>query len=186
VPTILTHAVVALGVGKAVTGRRGMPRAFWVLSVGLAIAPDIDVVAWTVGIPYRSLWGHRGITHSLAVALLAAVVVARLTWRSFGIRYWPLVGYFFVVTASHGVLDAFTNGGEGVAFFAPFDADRYFFPWRPVRVSPVGLQIFSRYGARVLRSEVIWIWVPMGLLVGLALLGRARYRRWAENRSART
>jgi inner membrane protein len=176
-PTILTHAVVALGVGKAVTGRRRLPRAFWVLSAGLAMAPDIDVVAWAVGIPYRSVWGHRGITHSLAAALLAALVVARLTRRPFGIPYWPLVGYFFVVTASHGVLDAFTNGGEGVAFFAPFDTDRYFFPWRPVRVSPVGLQIFTRYGARVLRSEVVWIWVPTGLLVGLAVLGRALYIR---------
>jgi hypothetical protein len=37
----------------------------------------------------------------------------------------------FLATASHGVLDATTNGGLGVAFFSPFDNRRYFLPWRP-------------------------------------------------------
>jgi inner membrane protein len=183
-PTVMTHAVVALGAGQIFTGRWRMPWAFWVWSAGLAMAPDLDVVAWFVGVPYRSVWGHRGITHSLAAAGMAALVAARLTCRAFGIRYWPLVGYFFLVTASHGVLDAFTNGGEGVAFFAPFESTRYFFPWRPVRVSPIGLAIFSEWGARVIRSELIWIWVPTGLLVGLAVLGRgaqARYGRTGQS-----
>jgi inner membrane protein len=29
--------------------------------------------------------------------------------------------------ASHGVLDALTNGGHGIAFFSPFLNERYFF-----------------------------------------------------------
>jgi hypothetical protein len=29
--------------------------------------------------------------------------------------------YFFLAAASHGLLDAMTDGGLGVAFFAPFD-----------------------------------------------------------------
>jgi hypothetical protein len=41
--------------------------------------------------------------------------------------------YFFVVTASHGALDAMTDGGLGIAFFAPFDNTRYFFPFRPIK-----------------------------------------------------
>jgi inner membrane protein len=69
--------------------------------------------------------------------------------------------YFFLCTASHGVLDAMTNGGLGVAFFSPFDTTRYFFPLRPVLVSPIGVsEFFSEYGVWILASEAIWIWLP--------------------------
>ena len=76
-------------------------------------------------------------------------------------RWWQLITYFFIVTASHGILDAMTDGGLGVAFLAPFDNSRYFFPWRPVMVSPIGVApFFSRYGLNVLLSEIVWIWEP--------------------------
>ena len=48
----------------------------------------------------------------------------------------------FMATASHGVLDAMTDGGSGVAFLAPFDDTRYFLPWRPIPVSPIGVSRF--------------------------------------------
>ena len=81
--------------------------------------------------------------------------------------------YFTVVTASHGVLDALTNGGLGIAFFAPFDSTRYFFAWRPVRVSPISITaFFSRWGVRIVLSEMLYIWLPTGLLLGLCTLGR--------------
>ena len=54
-----------------------------------------------------------------------------------------------------------TNGGLGVAFFAPFDTTRYFFPVRPVLVSPIGVsEFFNAYGVQVLVSEAVWIWLP--------------------------
>jgi inner membrane protein len=53
------------------------------------------------------------------------------------------------------VLDAMTNGGLGVAFFAPFDTTRYFFPWRPITVSPIGVgSFFTHRGALVVLSEI--------------------------------
>ena len=55
------------------------------------------------------------------------------------------------------------------AFFGPFDARRYFFPWRPIQVSPIGLAVFSRWGFRALVSEVVWVWLP---LAGLVLASR--------------
>ena len=59
-----------------------------------------------------------------------------------------------------------TDGGLGIAFLAPFDNSRYFFPWRPVMVSPIGVApFFSRYGLNVLLSEFVWIWLPAGMLV---------------------
>jgi inner membrane protein len=94
-----------------------------------------------------------------------------------------LIAHFFLVTASHGMIDAMTDGGLGVAFFAPFDNNRYFFPWRPVQVSPIGIApFFSRYGFDVLRSEFLWIWIPVGGVLIMAkvwqrLLGYGRLKK---------
>ena len=82
--------------------------------------------------------------------------------------------YFFIITASNGLLDAMTNGGLGVAFFSPFDTTRYFFPWRPLVVSPVNpVYFFSNWGISVLRNEAVWIWLPCLALV-IATLKRRR------------
>ncbi len=56
------------------------------------------------------------------------------------------------------MLDATTNGGLGIAFFSPFDLDRYFLPWRPLQVSPIGLgAFFSDWGWEVIKSEAMWV-----------------------------
>jgi inner membrane protein len=83
--------------------------------------------------------------------------------------------YFFLATASHGLLDAMTDGGLGVACFSPFDNNRYFLPWRPIRVSPIGIgRFFSPRGLEVVRSELLWIWLPAALLVLSVWLIRRR------------
>jgi inner membrane protein len=49
--------------------------------------PDLDVVTFKLGIPYASPWGHRGISHSLLLALLAALLLSRLSrdmWQRLG------------------------------------------------------------------------------------------------------
>jgi inner membrane protein len=81
--------------------------------------------------------------------------------------------YFFLATASHGLFDAMTDCGLGVAFFAPFDNHRYFLPWTPIRVSPIGVtRFFTARGFAVLQTEFLWIWLPAMLLAVLALLLR--------------
>jgi inner membrane protein len=70
-----------------------------------------------------------------------------------------------MLTASHGLLDAFTNGGNGIALLSPITNDRYFFPWTPIEVSPLGIRVlFSRRGLDVLTSELLWVWAPVLLL----------------------
>jgi inner membrane protein len=66
----------------------------------------------------------------------------------------------------------FTNGGRGVALFAPFSAERFFFPWRPIEVSPIGLDFFSERGFGVISSEIIWIWIPSAIIFLFAWLVR--------------
>jgi inner membrane protein len=176
-----SHAIAAAAIGSAFS-RRGLPVRFWVLGAACSIVPDADVIGVALGVPFRSVLGHRGLTHSLVfAAVLAAVVVlaffARMRAEVSPARLWL---YFFLATASHGVLDALTNGGPGIAFFAPFDNARYFLPWRPVVVSPIGIRpFFSEWGLRVIESELIWIWLPSLIFAGLAIL----FLRWTGRRA---
>jgi inner membrane protein len=177
-PTVVTHGAVAIGLGRALGLASRRPLLLWALSAGASAMPDLDVVAWPLGIPYGTRWAHRGISHSLAFAVMAGIILSVCFHRRLGLRPGRLAAYFALVTASHGVLDALTNGGPGVAFFAPFDDTRYFFPWRPVLVSPIGLRFFSRWGLEVMQSELVWIWLPLGLaLAAIELARRARRGR---------
>ena len=180
-PTILTHAVSGLAIGNLYRSQR--PRGFWIWTAVCAMLPDADVIAFPLGIPYGHLLGHRGVSHSLAFAAAIGAVAAWKWGR--GRERWALFLHFFVVTASHGFFDAFTNGGLGVAFFAPFDDTRYFFPWRPIHVSPIGVGFFvardvngQSYGFRVLASEFWWVWLPSAVvaLAGWALRARRSAR----------
>ena len=82
-----------------------------------------------------------------------------------GLTRLPMWVYFFLATASHGFLHAMTDGGLGVAFFSPFDNHRFFLPWTPIRVSPIGVgRFFTDRGLAVLQSELRWTWVPAALL----------------------
>ena len=79
--------------------------------------------------------------------------------------------YFFICTATHPILDAMTTGGMGVAFLSPFDNTRYFFPWRPIQVSPIGIAaFFSEKGMRVIKSELVWVFLPSFVFIGLMYL----------------
>jgi inner membrane protein len=167
VPTIFSHAIAALAIGKTYP-RETMPPRFWVLTALCAILPDADVLGFAFGVRYGDMLGHRGLTHSLPFALCVSFAVVKLWFREAeaSTRRWlGLIAYFFVVTASHGVLDALTDGGLGVAFFAPFEARRYFFPWRPIVVSPIGLEFFGTGGLDALGSEVLCVWLPSLALV---------------------
>jgi len=163
-PTVMSHAVVGVALGHLTAFPRRR-RAFWLVSALLPVLPDLDVVGRAVGVPFYSTWGHRGVSHSLAAAAVIGMATALLMHRRLGARPAPLAVYFALVTASHGVLDALTTGGPGVAFFAPFDTTRYFFPWRPIPVSPLASHFFSEWGWRVFRAEVAMIWLPAGVLM---------------------
>jgi inner membrane protein len=171
-----SHAVVALALGK-VAMAKPMPTRFWLLSIVCSILPDADVIGFSLGIEYGHPLGHRGLSHSLSVAAALSLLVVQVGFPDEGRwsrRWWLLVTHFFLVTGSHGLLDAMTDGGLGVAFFAPFDNTRYFLPWRPIMVSPIGLaEFFDPQSIRVLINECIWIWVPAGLLA----LGVKAYRK---------
>jgi inner membrane protein len=176
--SVISHAVAVAAIGAAPPSRR-LPVAIWGLGIVWSIVPDIDVIGFQLGVPYEALLGHRGLTHSLAFAAVIATVTVWLHhWRGAVSRNTSgtACGYLFLATASHGLLDSMTNGGLGVAFFAPFSNARYFLPWRPIAVSPIGIEaFFSTRGLQVLATEIVWIWIPAGILaLTLVLIPWAR------------
>lgn len=177
-PSSFSHAVAALAIG-ACFYRPEIPKRVWLLGAVLAAAPDLDVIGLRHGIAYGDLLGHRGLTHSIPFAAAAAAVVVSAGFRR-GVRGLgprALWLYLFLAMASHGLLDALTDGGLGVALFAPIDETRYFFPFQPIRVSPLNIRrFFSERGAEVVVSELACVWLPSALVGGLALVWK-RARR---------
>ena len=153
-----------------------MPGRLWWLGVLGAMAPDLDVIGLALGVPYEHALGHRGLWHSIPFAAFAAACVAGLalprgvhgaSWS----RAWL---YLFLAIASHGLLDAATDGGLAVALLSPFDERRFFFPFRPIAVSPLSISAFlTGRGLAVIESELLWVWLP-STAIGLALWRRAR------------
>ncbi len=160
------HAFSALALGTTFN-KNLFSRKFYVLGMVASILPDADVITFAVGIPYESIWGHRGISHSILVALVTGILFAFLFYRNIARQdRIMLITYFFLCTLSHGLLDALTDGGLGVAFFAPLENNRYFFPWRPIQVSPIGVEnFFSVRGIQVILSELLWIGIPGIILI---------------------
>ena len=172
--TIFSHAVAAVALG-VVCGRKIPGRAIFYGAVS-SMVPDLDVLGFGLGIRYGDPFGHRGLTHSLFFAALwAAFVTLFFFLKPADRNRWPAIWLFlFLATASHGLLDAMTDGGLGVAFFAPFDNARFFLSWRPISVSPIGARFFSPRGLAVLTSEALWIWLPSLAIASAAILFRRR------------
>jgi inner membrane protein len=179
-----SHAVFGSSLGAAGAPDGRMPARYWVTLAVLAALPDLDVVVYPLGLNAPHVLGHRGITHSVFFAAIFAALTVRVVfraaeWRRVWGRLWLVC---FAAMASHAVLDAMTNGGQGVAFFAPFSDRRYHFPWQPIRVSPIGVSAFFTVdGLLVLQNELVSVWLPSAVIVLIARLVR---RRSGRNRRA--
>lgn len=152
-------------------------KRFYAYMTLLPVVPDLDVVGAFLGIQYGDFLGHRGFTHSAFFAFSVALASVYFLFPKKRDHRPLITAFLFASLFSHAVLDAMTNGGLGVAFFSPFNLKRYFFSFRPVEVSPVGLHFFSARGLDVLRSEIIWIITPG---VALALSWWAMVRTKAK------
>jgi inner membrane protein len=134
--------------------------------------PDLDVLGFSLGIRYGHMLGHRGLTHSIAFAVALGACVTFTAFRNDQSDYGLIFLFLFLSTLSHSLLDMITNGGLGIPLFAPFSHERFFFPWRPIRVSPIGLGFFSEWGIGVLLSELKWVWLPAMALFASATIFR--------------
>lgn len=183
-PTLITHAVVAGVAAKGFNEKRDRLR-LGLIATFCSILPDADVIGFSVGVRYGDFFGHRGFFHSPFFSFLISLLLVQIYFikiRPFSTKWWKYVFFFTIVGASHGLLDAFTDGGLGIALLSPLTDSRYFFPWTPIRVSPIGIgEFFSPWGKRVIISEMIYVWVPLfALYAGYAVL---RFVILSKNRS---
>jgi inner membrane protein len=175
-PTVFSHAVAGLAI-TTVARMPGRRRRLALAGALCAAVPDLDVVSIWLGVPWGHVLRHRGITHSLAFAAALAAAVTVTVFRGAGPRgtCWLIL---FLATASHGVLDAMTNGGSGVALLAPLDDTRVFLPWRPIPVSPISVSRFLTHrGAEILQTEILLVWLPAAVLALVGAWLRSRSRR---------
>jgi inner membrane protein len=158
----LGHIAVGMAAARVYDRPLTIPSVPSIASLcALSMLPDADVIGFSLGIPYDHPFGHRGATHSFVFAALVAILVA-LFQRARGRR--PLVAAIIAgaVVATHPVLDTLTNGGLGCALFFPFDNTRYFAPWNPIPVAPIGVNFFSFYGLVVAITEIV-LFAPLFL-----------------------
>lgn len=165
--SLFGHGLVGIAIGKG--WLKTSTTKVILLCVLCSIIPDADVIGFWFGVAYESPFGHRGFTHSLLFAFLFSISIILLFFcdnknkLSYKNSHFIL---FFLCTISHGILDAMTTGGLGVNFFFPFNNERYFFSFRPINVSPLGVsQFFSEWGWRVIKSEIFWIGIPSFVIV---------------------
>ncbi len=156
-------------------GGHHIPKRLLVAGVVASILPDLDVLAFRFHTAYGDVLGHRGASHSLAFALLMGLLAFALAKH---LKTGRAAAFWFVAvcTASHGVLDMFTNGGFGAALWWPLSDVRVFAPWQVIEVSPLSLRrVFSAKGLQVLQSELLWIWLPALVVWAGLVLARRRY-----------
>jgi inner membrane protein len=166
-PTAFTHPAIPLAIGLGL-GKDVIPTPLLIAGVVVSVLPDLDVFAFRYGISYASNFGHRGFSHSLLFALILAFFGA-CAIRYFHTSFWRSFLFLFLVAVSHGILDAFTNGGLGIAFLWPWSTERFFAPMQVIQVSPIGVSRFlSPRGVSVLISEFVWVWIPC-LIIGIGL-----------------
>ena len=174
-PSPLSHGTVALALGSLIPNSF-LPRKWWLIGAICASLPDADVIAFRLGIPYQHMMGHRGLTHSIVFAMVLALTVAGAAlFTSKGLRLAPVLSlYLCACTLSHGLLDALTNGGYGVAFWAPFSDQRFLFAWRPIDAAPLSVTRFlSSKALVVVGTEPMWVVTPCLLIVLFACTVRA-------------
>jgi inner membrane protein len=175
VPTFLSHPAVPIAIGLGLGEAAGSRRLLAAGAIA-SVLPDLDVLGLRAGVPYAAPLGHRGATHSLAAAVAIALVGAAFH-RSLRTPARTAFAFLLLAAASHGLLDALTNGGLGVALLWPFSEARYFAPVRPIQVAPLRHVLGAR-ALGALGSELVRVWAPCALLA-LALAAR----RLAERRA---
>lgn len=157
--SIVTHPVVPIALSVYLP-EGAVSRELVLAGVTCSVIPDLDVIGFTLGIGYDHWLGHRGLTHSIGFSVVLAAFIVFTSFRDSPVDYrWGVI-FLFLSTLSHPLLDMLTNGGLGVALFAPFRNTRFFFPWRPIEISPIGFAFVSPWGMRVLVSEFTWVWLP--------------------------
>lgn len=170
-PSLPGHAFAGLAI-TALFHRDRLPRRTWALAAACAVAPDLDWFVSLGGLHRGHFLNHRGVSHSLFVALGLATLAFLAGYRK-ELRRFAVWLCLAVAALSHGLLDACTSGGVGVALFMPFSDTRWACVWQPGSVAP--LPFWREMVPGFLGSlawECVWIGAPALGVLAVARLGR--------------
>lgn len=122
----VTHLVAGAAIGEAVAGKQvGKKAMFW--GAVAAISPDIDGVTGFFVSDLDSIMMHRGITHSVFVALTMGPFLGWLLWKAYrkvgSVQVWTALVTLNLL--GHLFLDTCTVYGTGL--FTPLTDYRYAF-----------------------------------------------------------
>ncbi len=109
----LTQIVLGAAVGEVVLGKKIGNKAQLYGAIAGTI-PDLDVLAQLVTDPITSTELHRGFSHSVIFAIIAAPMLGWLVnklERKLNLGWRPWAGLFFWGIFTHPILDAFTTWG---------------------------------------------------------------------------
>ncbi len=180
--SLFVHAVLPLVAARAFAFPKGYGRRAALVGALCGCLPDLDVITYALEVRAPEPLGHRGLSHSLLVALVVAALATLFVARGLA-RTSPhrkrIFLFFFASAAAHGLLDVFTQGEVGVALFAPFSFARIASPWKLLPACPVGLTEFLGYfGLLTLANEVLFVVAPVAVVTSLL---RARRPQLDEN-----
>ncbi|HEX8087430.1 MAG TPA: metal-dependent hydrolase [Blastocatellia bacterium] len=184
-PLPVAHGLVGASVVAVVDGadacRNSGKRIL--LGAALAILPDVDFFfVWVIGLGAN--W-HRGFTHSILFALIAALFVTLLAGEA---RLKGFIAYW-LACLSHGALDALTTKNNiGVEFWWPLCAIRYrtgaFDHWNyQMRMGQQDWWGFFTSALRITMFEIL-AFTPVFLLA--LLVKSLRLKRTAARAARRT
>lgn len=167
--SFFAHAAIPLVTQRAFAWPAGFERRIAWAAALCAVWPDLDLITLAFEIRPNEPLGHRGLAHSLVVALAVALVVSLVGFRKLGIASKPwfrVLGFLAFAAASHGLLDAMTSGDVGVALLAPLDGTRHLAPFKLVAACPGGFdEYLGAWGALTLANELLYVVIPLGWLV---------------------
>lgn len=166
----LGHVAVGMAAARAATAPGKSPVALMIGLSLLSLLPDADVIGFRFGVAYADAFGHRGASHSLLFAVVVGVACGSVIPFG-GLSRARRVALCVLVLCTHGLLDTLTDGGLGAALGWPWSLHRFFAPWRPIPVAPIGRRLLSVWGARVMATELV-LFLPLLL-----------YALWPRRRS---
>src|SRR6218665_3396112 len=169
----LTHTVLGACLGEAIAGKKLGKKAM-LAGVIVNNLPDVDVVLQLFLSPAQGLLAHRGITHSILMNVILAILLARgfqVLYRKHSLPFSTAL----LLSASglflHIFLDGLTSYGTG--WFEPFSSARISlnclfildpFLLLPLLVSAIALLCLKK------ESSARSAWAKTGLSLGLAYL----------------
>jgi membrane-bound metal-dependent hydrolase YbcI (DUF457 family) len=150
---------------------RQKERLLLFLMVCLAVLPDLDVIVFMVFQP-AGMVPHRGFSHSLLFAAVAAALALAATRRVFPVSRARLFLIYFSPLLSHLALDYLMGAGPPVPFFAPLSGRGFLFP---VKLVPCAFYSTTFGGLLGLISHVptllgigleLFIFIPLAVFLG--------------------